>query len=237
MSKTLICTNTLTVVNQVAYSNHMHFYFRLGRNCPEDQFALFTPIRMTIDHCRNQAVKVALENDMDYLMFIDDDVLLPFDAYQRLKAADKDVVAGWTVIRGYPFPNMFFKEDGKGGLEHYNDVSIATKELIEVAAIGCSCVLIKMDLIRRIPPPYFITGTYHTEDIYFCMKARKFVPEVSIFVDPLVKTPHLLTPEAVTPENKEFLKSYFEGSFPELCQKSGSQDRGFAYLTSIGESV
>lgn len=223
-------------MNQVVYANHQQFYFRLGRNCPEDQFGLFTPIRMTIDACRNHAAKVALENDFDYLMFIDDDVLLPFDAYTRLKAANKDICAGWTVIRGYPFPNMFFKDTADGGLDHYNDVPLDAKELIKVGAIGCSCVLIKVDLIKKIPSPYFITGTYHTEDIYFCMKARKFVPDVEIYVDPLVKTPHLLTPEAVAPENKEFLKSYFEGAFPELCQKP-SGDRGFAYLTSIGESL
>lgn len=237
MSKTLICTNTLTIVNQVAYSNHMHFYFRLGRNCPEDMFALFTPVRMTIDACRNHAVRVALENDMDYLMFIDDDVLLPFNAYTRLKANDKDICAGWTVIRGYPFPNMFFKDVGDGDLEHYNDVPLDSKELIRVGAIGCSCVLIKCELFKKIPPPYFVTGTGHTEDVYFCLKARKYIPDVGIYVDPLVKTPHLLSPEAVTPENKEFLKTYFENSYPEYAQKPAEKDRGIVYLTSIGEKV
>lgn len=234
--KTLICTNTLTVISQVAYANHIHFYFRLGRNFPEDQFALFTPVRMTIDNCRNSAVKAALENEFDYVMFIDDDVLLPFDAYARLKSHNKDVVAGWTVIRGYPFNNMFFRFDDQKALEYYNDPDPKETELIKVDAIGCSCVLIKCELLKKIPPPYFVTGTYNTEDIYFCMKAKQFVPEVEIFVDPNVKTPHLLAHEAVTPENRLILKAGFEQEYPnhELGKKK-SPDHGDDYLKKIGE--
>src|SRR5512138_1990586 len=157
MSKTLICTNTLNSIHQSVYANHIQFYFRLAKNNPDDTFALFTPVRMTIDTCRNQAVKAAVENEYDYVMFIDDDVLLPFDAYQRLKAADKDIIAGWTVIRGYPFDNMFFKYNEQGNLVVYNDVDPEATELFPVDAIGCSCVLIKCELFKKIPPPYFVT--------------------------------------------------------------------------------
>lgn len=235
MSKTLICTNTLTVVNQVAYANHIQFYFRLGRNCPEDNFALFTPIRMTIDACRNAAVKTALQFDFDYLMFIDDDVLLPFDAYTRLKANNKDICAGWTIIRGYPYPNMFFKFNEKNELQHYEGLSLDAKELIEVDAVGCSCVLIKCEILKKIPPPYFITGTLHTEDVYFCMKAKQYIPGVKIFVDPLVKTPHLLTMDVVTPENRDALKEFAVKENPDLLKDSMPKDRGDAYLKIIGE--
>jgi hypothetical protein len=234
MSKTLICTNTLTLVNQVAYANHIQFYFRLGRNNLKDEFALFTPVRMTIDSCRNAAVKTALQHDFDYVMFIDDDVLVPFDAYNRLKAADKDVIAGWTVIRGYPFNNMFFKYDENKQLQHLNDVELNAKDLIQVDAIGCSCVLIKCELFKKIPPPYFVTGTGHTEDIYFCLKAKQHVPDVSIFVDPLVKTPHMLAHEAVTPENRLLRKQLAEDEDPSILQPINYGDRGQEYLDRIG---
>jgi hypothetical protein len=232
--KTLVCTNTLTVINQSVYANHIQFYFRLGRNYPEDQFALFTPVRMTIDACRNEAVRVALANEFDYVMFVDDDVLIPFDAYKRLKDANKDIVAGWTVIRGYPFNNMFFIENKQGGLDFHNDVPLDAKELIKVDAIGCSCVLIKCELLKKIPPPYFVTGTYNTEDIYFCRKAKEFVPNVEIFVDPLVKTPHMLALEAVTPENRLLRKEMEETLEPNLVKVKTSKDRGQEYLDSIG---
>ena len=236
MSKTLICTNTLSLINQAAYSNHIQFYFRLGRNCLEDQFALFTPNRMTIDACRNAAVRTALEHEFDYVMFVDDDVLLPFNAYSLLKADDKDIIAGWTVIRGYPFPNMFFKKTDDGNICHYNDVPIEQKELIEVEAVGCSCVLIKCSVFLKVPPPYFVTGTYNTEDVYFCLKAKQHIPGLKIFVDPQVKTPHLLQVNAVTPENRQALKKYYEDENPNLTVVQNG-DRGMEYLKSIGETV
>ena len=66
------------------------------------------------------SILVALENEVDYVVFIDDDVLLPtdIDSLGRLKSANKHIIAGWTVIRGYPYNNMFFKSNEKGGLEY-----------------------------------------------------------------------------------------------------------------------
>jgi hypothetical protein len=236
MSRTLICTNTLTVINQIAYANHCQFYSHLARKNPNDFFALFTPVRMTIDSCRNAAVRTALENEMDYVMFIDDDVLLPFDAYNRLKSHDKDVVAGWTVIRGYPFNNMFFRfidGDKTKGLEFYNDLSLDATELCPVDAVGCSCVLIKCELLKKLSPPYFLTGSFNTEDIYFCMKAKEQA-QAEIFVDPLVKTPHLLAMEAVTPENRLLLKKFVEDTDSEVLKPPEGGDRGNEYLDMIG---
>jgi hypothetical protein len=190
---------------------------------------------MTIDTCRNLAVKTALEGDFDYVMFIDDDVLLPFNAYQQLKSHDKDIVAGWTVIRGYPFDNMFFKyTDDKSRLEFYNDVKLDETELIPVDAIGCSCVLIKCDVFKRVPPPYFVTGVHNTEDIYFCVKAREYMPEVGIYVDPTVRTPHILAQEAVTPENRLKLKKYYEEDLGDQLKPKVDEDRGDDYFASIG---
>ncbi len=237
MSKTLICTNTLTVVHQIVYANHLHFYFRLAKNNPDDTFALFTPVRMTIDTCRNLAAKTALEGNFDYVMFIDDDVLLPFNAYEKLKSHNKDVVAGWTVIRGYPFNNMFFRySEDKAHLNFYNDVKLDETDLVPVDAIGCSCVLIKCDVFRKMPTPYFVTGVHNTEDIYFCVKAREYIPEVGIFVDPTVRTPHILAQEAVTPENRELLKDYYDKyQIDELKPlPSLDADRGDGYLQLIG---
>jgi glycosyltransferase involved in cell wall biosynthesis len=188
---------------------------------------------MTIDACRNAAVKTALDANFDYVMFIDDDVLVPFDAWARLKSHDKHIVAGWTVIRGYPYLNMFFRFKD-GGLKNYNDLPIDTKELTKVDAIGCSCVLIKCDVFKQIPPPYFVTGTHNTEDIYFCMKARDYVKDLEIYVDPLVKTPHMLAMEAVTPENRAFRKAFDEQQYPELAEEKHA-DRGAEYLVRIGE--
>ena len=227
--KTLVCINTLTAIKSPAYSNHMQFFFRLGRNYPTHEFALWTPNRMTIDTCRNTACRVALEHEFDYVLMLDDDVLVPVDAYTRLLAADKDIVAGWTIIRGYPFNNMHFVKSGENGLTFYDGPQ--TEGILEVDAVGCSLTLIKCELLKKMAPPFFMTGTSHTEDIYFCCKAKATDPECSIAVDLSLRTGHILTEQVVTPDNKYIWQSHEESEDPALLLSlKGNGDRGKEYV-------
>src|ERR1700691_1836821 len=189
--KTFIGINTLTQLDQTIYANHMAFFYRLGKNRPNDIFILNTPRRMSIDRMRNLSAKMALESECDYLMFVDDDVVIPVDLFDRLVAADKDIIAGWTIIRGYPFENMFFRYDDKKNLTNVRGIE-RKSGVIDVDAIGFSAALIKVDLLRKIPPPWFVTGPTNTEDIYFCIKARQYVPDATICVDTNCETAHIV---------------------------------------------
>lgn len=234
MPKTVVGINTLTAISQPVYSNHIQFFYRLGKNYPTHDFALLNPYRMSIDMMRNHAVRVALEGEFDYVMFIDDDVLIPFDAYGKLVAADKDIVAGNVVIRGYPYNNMCFKlTEDRSRLDYYND--LPKEQLVKVDAIGCSCVLIKVELLKKLSPPYFVTGTHNTEDIYLCMKAQREVgaENVSIFVDTTIECGHLLGPQVVTPGNKHLWKAFDEGEDPKILIKE-SEDRTEEYMKING---
>jgi hypothetical protein len=233
MIKTLVCINTLTAVKSPAYANHIQFFFRLGRNFPDHQFALWTPNRMTIDTCRNMACKVALENEFDYVMMVDDDVLVPFDAYGKMVAADKDIVAGWTIIRGYPYNNMHFIYNENKDLTYYNEHE--PEGMLDVDAVGCSLTLIKCELLKKINPPYFVTGTNNTEDIYFCCKARQAVPECTIAVDLSIKTGHILTDQIVTAGNKHIWKKHEEEEEPHILEPQHT-DRTEKYLEINGIS-
>jgi hypothetical protein len=183
--------------------------------------------------------KVALENNFDYILFVDDDVIVPLDCLDKLIAADADIAAGWTIIRGWPFENMFFKYDDKGGLLKYagneGDFVLNDKGLIECDAVGFSCCLIKVDLLRKMPPAYFVTGTHNTEDIYFCMKARQYAPDCKIVVDPTVKTAHIVGVETITPDNRDAYKTFYSSLYPDECKPAdeGNGDRGDDYLKRI----
>lgn len=242
--KMLIGINTLSAIDQPVYANHIQFFFRLGRHFPEtDTFAIMTPRRFSIDRMRNMAAKLALEAEYDYILFIDDDVIVPIDCLKKMLAADKDIVAGHTLIRGYPFNSMIFKHptpEEKGQLIHYNewkDAELDEKGLLNVDAVGFSCCLIKTSLLRKLSPPFFVTGPNHTEDIYFCMKARQFVPETSIFVDPSIKTMHNLGSEYIGPDNKQFYHDYYVKTYNDFDDpkkpKDDAGDRGQTYLDSI----
>lgn len=228
----MIGINTLTAVEQPVYSNHIQFFYRLGKHFPNDTFAINTPRRLSIDRMRNMTAKVALEMEADYLMFIDDDVVVPIDCLQKLLAVDADIVAGWTLIRGYPFQNMFFHKDDNQGL--IVDTKMYEPEgIIDVDAVGFSCALIKCSLLKKLPPPYFVTGTHNTEDIYFCVKARHFFPDTTIKVDLSITTAHGMGTEYMEPRTKAAYSKYFETCYPEAIEPEREQDRGQKYLDRI----
>lgn len=241
MSKILVGVNTLTSVNQYAYANHCQFWYRLGRNYLEDQFLFFTPPRMSIDRMRNTAAKVALEQEADYLMFIDDDVLIPHNTLGKLRETDYDIIAGVTVIRGYPFNMMMFKSENNGAtLRNYNDyvnfIDPLTK-IVDADAVGFSCVLIKTELLKKVSAPYFVTGLYNTEDVYFCMKAIEELgrENLRIGVHCGVVTGHIGDAKVYTPDNVSYYRDLEEFENPNLAsidEAKSRGDRGDAYLKS-----
>lgn len=235
MSKVLIGINTLIAINPYVYGNHWQFSFRLGRNHRKDQFALFNPVRMSVDRMRNSAAQFALEGGFDYIFFVDDDVMIPFDAYDKLKKANKDIIAGVTLIRGYPFyPMIFdFKRKKNNHVIDYERKANKRTKLLTCDAVGFSCCLIKTSILKEIPQPYFVTGTKSTEDVYFCIKAKEYIPKVKIFVHTGISTIHCIGMEFISPENKKIWIKHMEAEHPGIKKSSDKPkqtDRGEDYL-------
>lgn len=232
--KIVVGTNSLTSTRHQAYSNHCQFWYRLGRSTPHD-YIFVNPDRMSIDRMRNMAAEVALGQEADYLLFIDDDVLIPKDSLTRLLTADVDIIAGDVMIRGYPFPHMLFKQDKKGGLKSMQAVP-KKRGVIDVDAVGFSLCLIKTSLLSKLTKPYFVTGTHNTEDIYFCLKAKAEVPKVTIKADTSVICSHILWDETISSYNRKYFKRYYEQQNPEDC-KQEPRDRGAEYLALVKSSA
>ena len=247
MSKVLIGVNVLESVSSHVYANHIKFFTNLKLAHPEDTFVFFTPYRMAIDSMRNAAAKIAIQHNCDYLMFIDDDVLIKPETYSVLKAADKDCIMALTYIRGYPFAPMFFKAfnklvDNTGAtaeyLTTYDDYQehIDENGLVSCAAVGFSCVLIKMDLIKAVAPPWFLTGPNHTEDVYFCNKARYTLdPEPTIYCHTKIPTSHLMMSDIVTDYNVEKLRESYAHNKPLGKSRQERIDESLRFLSEDSE--
>src|SRR5258706_4167294 len=246
--KTTVGVNVLHDVDNSIYLSHNQLWFEMGKfhGSKGDQFIMYNPNRTSIDNMRNFAAKVALETESDYLMFIDDDMVLYPNTYKSLREADKDIVMALTTIRGYPFPPMHFIDKG-GDLDRITDLKpdleyasrIDENGLVKCDAIGCACVLIKTELFKKIDPPYFVTGPNFTEDVYFCLKLTNALGKqnVSIYVDTKVPTGHLGEKEVFTPLNAELKKKHYEEQFPEVCKdKKEDSYRGDNYLAKLEES-
>lgn len=226
MSKTLIATNILDSVNSEVYGSHCQTWFRLGRNT-SDEFILFHPHRMTIDAARNSAAQIAMRNSCDYIWFIDSDMILSAGTYESLKSRDAEVAMAQTYIRSHPFREMFFKMDGNN-LRHYDDWWKDEKDdgTVECDAVGFACALIKVAPLYKINPPYFITGTLHTEDVYYCLKLKDKFPGARIVMDTKVPTGHQLNPEFISAKNINEMRA----RHPIIEQ---NVDRGIEYVKSV----
>lgn len=231
--KIVVCINSLVNTTQPAYSNHIQTFFHLGRFQTKYNFCLVNPPRMSIDRAKNLAAETALDIGAKYLLILDDDVLVPtpFDFLTKLIALNADIAAADVLIRGYPFDHMFFKytDKKKNGLKTVSNLPKDHKlGPFPVDAVGFSLCLIKVELLRQLPKPYFITGVTNTEDIYFCVKARDKFPDCKIMIDTSIQCGHILYAEIIGSDNKKNYKQYHERQFGKPAKEQA--DRGQFYL-------
>lgn len=242
--KILLGINVLTSVDSQVYGNHFAWAYHLGRLKAERDIdiILYTPWRSSIDRMRNEAAKLALETNCDYLMFVDDDMILQTNTLESLIDADKDIVMAHTHIRGYPYHPMSFKNISEipndVQLTYFDDIMehVNEKGLAECAAVGFATVLIKTDILRRLEPPYFVTTPASTEDVYFCVRCQIELGNVSISVDTKCPTGHMLDKEMICPETRNALRKYYESFMLKNEEKENSRgDRGTEYHKAIEE--
>lgn len=223
----IIAICNLDTIQSKAYATHLQFAHKLAKENPEFQFILFTPYRMSIANFRQMAARTALESQAEYLMFIDDDAVLINNAnlFKELKDKidkdeDKHVIMPVVYVRGYPFNPMFFKwvtdevliKEGKG-VDFYLDFKeqpVDENNLLEVAAIGCHTCLIKTEVFKGLPEPWFLTGMNNTEDVYFCMKCHDYIQNIGIHVATDITVSHLLDPLYVNDHNREIFIEFYE---------------------------
>jgi hypothetical protein len=123
---------------------------------------------------RTKLAQMAIESRSDYILFLDSDMRFPSDLLSEMVKHDKDIVACNYTTRRAPIKTVAFSDFaslqciysyGKSGLE-------------EVDAVGMGAMLIKTEVFRKIPMPWFNISylpsgkIYIGEDIYFCKLAQ-----------------------------------------------------------------
>ena len=162
---------------------------------------------------RNTLCKQAITHDVDYILWLDSDMVFDRDVLHRmLKHMEdgKEIVTGLYFRRKPPFTPVIMKEitfdeDVHGHAEGYPDYP--ENELFEVAACGFGCVMMKKDILldlllnyRTWFNPLFGAG----EDIAFCVRAREL--GYKIWCDPTIKLGHYgpqVFDEAIFKANKQ----------------------------------
>ena len=167
-----------------------------GRKADGYDFFLKIGMQMTLLDARNEACKWAIENDMDYILWLDDDMIIPPDIwlFSQLEAYDKDIIAPLFFTRkGVKLPLIFKKRKVNDYYIVYDHIVNYKKGLQKVDAVGFGCLLMKTEILGKMQKPYFSYTENMGEDIYFCVKAKE--AGFDIWCDTDIVIGHLCPPK------------------------------------------
>lgn len=157
---------------------------------------------------RNAIAQKAIDLEADYVLMVDNDVILPKDALTNLLDDPKDVCLGYyahrdtdNVYRGrtcvcklgwvnYPLESEFTAEEMKA-------LRDSGSHKIEIHGGGMGCALIRTGIFRRLSYPWYDWVNYAddnrgmlSEDIYFTEKCKN--SGVKVHTDTRVGCGHIL---------------------------------------------
>lgn len=136
------------------------------------------------DHARNLCVKKCLDMGFSHLFFLDDDIVLPWDAILRLMNRNLDIVSGIYYRRHPPILPVMLKDTPPN--PQYLGEGVTFGDLIEADLVGAGCLLIKRHVLEAMRGPtkerwfdwrcdWFDRPEYErcSEDFAFCREAKK----------------------------------------------------------------
>ncbi len=241
----VVACNTLTSISGETYPYHMKAFYDMGRRHPEYNFFQYFGSRVSIDRFRNGAADLAIKLGARYLMFLDDDMTITPDVFTKLlkgcELGGYGILAAFNYIRGYPFKIMSFKYDLVSGHRRLTnltqrDVSGVSDGIVPCDAIGTAVCLISMEIVNKTPKPFFLTGPHGTEDIYFCLNAKHYNPELKIGMHTGALTGHLLDPEKISHGTRAALMAYYESFMTPVEIAAAKEDTpGLAIVPDVGK--
>jgi glycosyltransferase involved in cell wall biosynthesis len=123
---------------------------------------------------RAKLARMALTSGADYALYLDSDMRFPPYLLEKLVAHGKDIVACNYATRRLPVKTVAFSDFATLKCIYSHDRT----GLEEVDAIGMGAMLVKTEVFRKLPQPWFNVsylpsgGMYVGEDIYFCKLAQ-----------------------------------------------------------------
>jgi len=142
-----------------------------------------------IHFARNGLVRAGQEAGMDYMAFIDADMTFPQNVLHKLYFASKDIcgVLYKGRIKPHPYNVFYFKDEGKEipSIVGVDENWVSPKsQLFEADGVGSGVILIRKRVFQELPTPWFFYEKGHSEDIMFCMLAKKHGFKVHIHTEP-----------------------------------------------------
>jgi GT2 family glycosyltransferase len=143
---------------------------------------------------RETIIGYAIQNNFDYVMFIDSDMIFQSDSLQRLIDANKDIVSGLAFMRKPPYnPCIYSKlKLGEGTEIICETAKTYGKGIQEIEGVGAAFCLVKTKVFKDIyekRQQCFFPIMGYGEDLAFCLRARSC--GYKIYVDTDNKIGHI----------------------------------------------
>jgi len=161
---------------------------------------------MPFDHARNTACENMLSHGFEWLCFLDDDIVAPPDAIQRLINHRKDIVSGIYYRRAAPIVPVMLRYEGNNPQPQWITEWSPPNSLIEVDLVGAGILLIHRRVLERMTKPWFEwqlgkedppptpgeppRPAKLSEDFQFCRRAKQEFG-FQIFVDTSIQCEHI----------------------------------------------
>jgi hypothetical protein len=145
-----------------------------GNAPPNTRFDVHIVNGTQIADQRAKLARMALTAGADYALFLDSDMRFPSYILERLIARNVDIVACNYATRRLPVKTVAFSDFATLKCIYSHDRT----GLEEVDAIGMGAMLVKTEVFKKLPQPWFNVsylpsgGMYVGEDIYFCKLAQ-----------------------------------------------------------------
>lgn len=138
-----------------------------------------------VAHNRNKLAAGALDK-YTHLLMVDSDMEFNPDTLERMLAHDKPILGLAANHRRLPLESVVKP------LKEADVHKELPKELFQAMSCGTGVMLIKSEVFKKIPAPWFEfsyeNGERIGEDVSFCMKAAK--QDIPVFVDPTIAVRH-----------------------------------------------
>lgn len=141
---------------------------------------------------RTRLMETAIAKKVDYLFFIDSDMIVRPDVIERLIRDDCDIVSTKFFRRVEPFQPCFYLDidTTKKPVEYLTPTKWADEGILKVKATGLAATLIRRKVLEAMPDDVFYHDPFCIgEDLQFCVSAAE--RGFDVYVDLRLEAGHI----------------------------------------------
>ena len=166
--------------------------------------SLFTVSNLLVDEARINLVQQCLDNDCDYVLFIDDDIVPPIDGLfklvEHIEKDDIDIISGDYPLKGLVKNSIHLQLDSQNMVQELERCDTIINNNLQLVKnnwiIGLGFCLIDINFFKQAQPPWFkchsknpVTENDVNEDAHFSELAHQ--NGFNIYIDRSLKCLHL----------------------------------------------